>query len=188
MRRFPTGSPCRTSVPEEVTFRITAADGYFTTTGRFNMLNSDQDSVAAGTWITVADSVTVGPGATVIVPFTTSVPDNAQPGDYAAGIAASIMSVSAGSDGSPNVGVESRVGFRVMTRVTGELAPQVSVEGATSDYRLSWNPFRPGSATLTFDVVDSGNTRLIVDGSVSVAGRTVPLLDADAPAPGTAAG
>src|ERR1044072_2939594 len=39
---------------QEVTFRITAADGYFTATGRFNMLNSDQTSVAAGTWITVA--------------------------------------------------------------------------------------------------------------------------------------
>ena len=72
----------------EVTFAITAADGYFTPTGRFNMLPSDATSVDAGTWISVDDQVTVAPGGTAALPFTVEVPDDATPGDHAARMAA----------------------------------------------------------------------------------------------------
>jgi hypothetical protein len=97
-----------------VTLRISAADGYFQENGRFSMLPSDKESVDAGLWIEVQDEVTVGAGETVIVPFTTTVPENATPGDHAAGIAASVLSQQVEEDGAM-AGVESRVGFRVMT-------------------------------------------------------------------------
>lgn len=102
---------------EAVTFRISAADGYFTDTGRFSMLESGRESVDAGTWISAPETVTVEPGGSGTVPFTVTVPENATPGDHAAGIAASVVSQGTGPDGS-GVGVESRIGFRVMTRVT----------------------------------------------------------------------
>ncbi|NRG40808.1 DUF916 domain-containing protein [Rathayibacter sp. VKM Ac-2835] len=164
---------------QTVTFRIDAADGYFTDKGRFNMLPSDQESVDAGTWITAPETVTVEPGGTGIVPFTVTVPDDAEPGDHAAGLAASLVSV--GTDvGGSFVGVESRIGFRVMTRVTGDVAPAVAVENLTGDYRLSWNPFQPGSLTVTADIVNTGNVRLLLDGSASSQGATAPLVAADA--------
>ncbi|MCJ1674002.1 DUF916 domain-containing protein [Rathayibacter sp. VKM Ac-2929] len=164
---------------QTVTFRIDAADGYFTDKGRFNMLPSDQESVDAGTWITAPETVTVEPGGTGIVPFTVSVPDDAEPGDHAAGIAASLVSV--GTDvGGSSVGVESRIGFRVMTRVTGDVAPAVAVENLTGDYRLSWNPFQPGALTVTADIVNTGNVRLLLDGSATAQGATAPLVAADA--------
>jgi len=156
---------------EEVTFRLAAADGFYNRNGRFDMLPSDQASVAAGTWIDVPETVTVPPSGMVVVPFTITVPGNAEPGDHAAGIAASVLSVKTG-DGA-GVGVESRVGFRVMTRVTGELAPAYAVTNVAADYQTSWNPIRPGSIDVSFDVVNEGNTRLEVAGVLEIAGRSI---------------
>lgn len=151
----------------EVTFALSAADGYYTDTGRFNMLPSDQESVDAGLWIDLPDSVTVGPNGTVVVPFTTTVPEGAIPGDHAAGIAASVSSVGTDAGGS-EVGVESRVGFRVMTRVTGDIVPSYAVSGIESGYDMSWNPFRPGSASTSFTVENTGNASLLVTGATTI--------------------
>ncbi|MBD7958795.1 hypothetical protein H9651_14225 [Microbacterium sp. Sa4CUA7] len=150
-----------------VTFRLTAADGYYTAKGRFDMLPSTEPSVDAGTWIELPPTVTVEPNATAVIPFTTTVPDDAIPGDHAAGIAASVLS--SGTDGSGSeVGVESRVGFRLMTRVTGDILPAVSIVGAIADYQQSWNPFLPGAASVTFTVRNTGNTGIALEGAVAV--------------------
>ncbi|GAA4192660.1 DUF916 domain-containing protein [Microbacterium oryzae] len=163
---------------QDVTFRLSTADGYFRENGRFSMRSSDEESVDAGTWIDVVDEVSVPAQETVIVPFTTAVPDNATPGDHAAGIAASVLSEQVSEDGA-TVGVESRVGFRVMTRVTGEIAPAAEVQNVSSDYRMSWNPISPGDATVRFEVVNTGNTRLLVTGAVDVQGGEIAFPAAD---------
>ncbi|NQX26180.1 DUF916 domain-containing protein [Microbacteriaceae bacterium VKM Ac-2854] len=163
---------------EAVTFTLTAADGYFTPTGRFNMNAADVESTDAGTWIDVQDTVTVDANGTAIVPFTVTVPEVVEPGDHAAGIAASVRSEQASADGT-KVGVESRVGFRVMTRVTGELAPAASIANVDASYDLSWNPFTPGSMTVSFDVLNDGNARFTAAGDVSAAGAKVSYPSAD---------
>jgi hypothetical protein len=162
-----------------VTFVISAADGYLTSTGRFNMLPSDRESVAAGTWVEAPPSIAVGPGATEIVPFTVSVPENATPGDHAAGIAASVESVGTGEGGNA-VSIESRVGFPVMTRVTGELQPSLGIEPGSIGYDLSWNPFQPGRVTVTYRLVNDGNVRMQAKPTVSAQGQT-SAADPDAP-------
>jgi hypothetical protein len=154
----------------DVTFRLAAADGFYTRTGRFDMLPADQESVDSGTWISIPEEVAVPAGETVVIPFEIDVPDTAEPGDHAAGITASILSVQSGEDGA-SVGVESRVGFRVLTRVTGEITPAAAVESLAASYALSWNPFRPGEMTVTFDVVNEGNTRLIAEGVAQAGGQ-----------------
>ncbi|MDR0594431.1 MAG: DUF916 domain-containing protein, partial [Bifidobacteriaceae bacterium] len=147
--------------PAAVTFRLTAADGYFTDGGGFNMLTADDESVGAGTWITIPESVEVESGQAAIVPFTVEAPDNATPGDHAAGVAASIRT------GGDDVGIESRVGFRVLTRVKGELAPRVeaSVGGG---YEGAANPFKPGRVEVAYTLADAGNTRLSIQPDVRV--------------------
>ncbi|MHC2999620.1 WxL protein peptidoglycan domain-containing protein [Microbacterium sp. HJ5] len=155
----------------EVTFRLTAADGFYTRNGRFDILPADQESVDAGTWITIPEEVTVGAGETAVVPFDISVPENAEPGDHAAGITASVLSTQTG-DGGASVGVESRVGFRVTTRVTGEITPEAVVDAVVGDYATSWNPLRPGELTVTFDVENTGNTILLIEGSVNAGGQS----------------
>lgn len=163
-----------------VTFRLTAADGYFTEKGRFTMLPSGRPSVDAGTWISVQDSVSVEAGQTAVVPYLITVPENAEPGDHAAGIAASVLS---GGGGEGNqVGVESRVGFRVMTRVTGELRPSLSTEHALGEYSLAWNPLSPGDVTASLDLVNTGNVRLDVTGFITAGGQRVSLPAAEGPA------
>jgi hypothetical protein len=151
-----------------VTFAVAGADGYFTPTGRFNMLASGDQSIDAGTWIEVADSVTVDAGGTTIVPFTVTVPADATPGDHAAGIAASISSESA--TGGTTVGVESRVGFRVMVRVKGEIEPDLQVS-ASGGYVTDWNPFDPGSVALDYTLTNAGNVRMSAGAGVTWEGR-----------------
>jgi hypothetical protein len=147
------------------TFILTAADGYFTDTGRFSMLQAGDTSVGAGTWISVAPDVAVEPGATVVVPFTVTVPENATPGDHAAGIAASIVSSGTTSDGT-RVGVESRVGFRVITQVEGALAPALAVDDLSADYSPSFNLFTPGEVAIRYTAENAGNTQLTVGETV----------------------
>ncbi len=154
-----------------VTFALTAADGYFTPTGRFNMLPSDQPSTAAGRWISIKESVVVAAGAVAVVPFTVSVPADATPGDHAAGVAASITSQSTGE--GAKLGVESRVGFRVMTRVAGELTPHLDL-AAEGDYRVSWNPFAPGRVTVIAELANTGNVRLTAEAALRTEAGAIP--------------
>ncbi|MDR1189464.1 MAG: DUF916 domain-containing protein [Bifidobacteriaceae bacterium] len=154
---------------EPVTFSLVAADGYFTASGRFNMLNRPEESTDAGKWIGIAPQVQVEPDATAVVPFTITVPANAEPGDHAAGVAATIMSAPAQGSGS-GLGVTSRFGIRVMTRVTGQLAPGLEISGVKTGYDVSWNPARPGRLKVRFDLTNTGNVALIVTGTVAASG------------------
>ncbi|UNK70327.1 DUF916 domain-containing protein [Microbacterium sp. H1-D42] len=152
---------------QQVTFDLTAADGYFTDTGRFNILAADETSVGAGTWVDIDESVTVPSHGSAVVPFTVTVPSDATPGDHAAGVAASITTLSNG-DGA-QLGVNSRVGFRVMTRVAGEVVHGVAV-AADGDYSVAWNPFTPGTVRMSVTVENTGNVRLTVDPVIEIAG------------------
>lgn len=148
---------------EPADFRLSAADGYFTDAGRFNMLPADQSSTAAGTWISLAPSVSVAAGAQALVPFTVTVPSDATPGDHPAGVAAGVVT------GDSAVGVESRIGFRVMTRVVGEVVPAVENQ-VTAVYQPSWNPFVPGSLRVDTVIANTGNARLAAATTVTAAG------------------
>ncbi|MBM7493465.1 hypothetical protein JOD64_004687 [Micromonospora luteifusca] len=134
-----------------VAFSLKAADGYLTDKGRFNMLSSDRPSVDGGTWIDVQERVTVGPDETKVVPFTITVPRSATPGDHPAGIAATVTSTGG------TVSVESRVGFRVMVRVNGSVRAALPIQGLTTRYTPSWNPFAAGTVRVRYTVVNDGN-------------------------------
>ncbi|WP_426512028.1 hypothetical protein ACPPVO_16210 [Dactylosporangium sp. McL0621] len=136
------------------TFALSAADGYLTDKGRFNMLPADQPSKDGGTWIAVRQNVTVGPNETKVVPFTITVPRDAAPGDHPAGIAASVFS------SSGTVSVDSRVGFRVMLRASGTVTPKVSADRLTVRYERSWNPLRSGTLHIGYSTTNTGNIRV----------------------------
>jgi len=165
----------------DATFDLSAADGYYTRKGRFDMLPATEESVGAGTWIDLQPEVAVPAGETVVVPYTLTVPENAEPGDHAAGIAASVTSVQSDADGGAAVGVQSRVGFQVMTRVTGQLAPAASLSGVSTVYHTEWNPLRAGTATVDFEVTNEGNTRIIAEGEVTLGGHTAAFPEPGEP-------
>lgn len=153
----------------DATFKITAKDGYYTESGRFNMLGSTEPNVGAGLWIDVASHVVVAAGQTAVVPYAITVPAKATPGDHAAGIAASVTTTGTSGSGD-QLQVESRMGFKVLLRATGQLAPGAALEDVSAKYRMSWNPFAPGSMEVHYTVRNTGNTRLVLDQSVTAAG------------------
>ncbi|QGH70028.1 WxL protein peptidoglycan domain-containing protein [Pseudactinotalea sp. HY158] len=164
---------------QEVTFQLSAADGYFTRSGRFDMLASGEESVGAGTWISLPQEVTIAAGEMAVVPVTIEVPERAEPGDHAAGVAASVMSVQSSEDGGAGVGVESRIGIRVETRVRGTLDPAAGLEVSGARYEQSWNPFVPGRATVSFEVTNEGNTTLDAAGVLRIGGQEIAFPAAD---------
>lgn len=157
----------------DVVFALSAADGFYTEAGRFDMLASDQESTDAGTWIAIPNAVEIPAGGSAVVPFTITVPENAEPGDHAAGVAASVISVKTDASGATGVGVESRVGVKVITRVAGEIAPAFTVGDVQSDFRVDPNPFEAGELTVTFDVENTGNARMDAAGTLDIAGQQV---------------
>lgn len=161
-----------------VTFAITAADGYFTDTGRFTMLPNTQPSTRAGTWITVQDTVDVPAGQTVVLPYTVTVPTNATPGDHAAGIAAAVR-YTGENPGGGTIGVESRVGFRVITRVTGEVSPSLIASDVQTTYETSWNPLVAGTTVVQTRLHNDGNVSLVVSGTAEAGGSEAPFAYVD---------
>ncbi|WP_459804457.1 WxL protein peptidoglycan domain-containing protein [Herbidospora sp. RD11066] len=148
------------------TFSLKAADGYLTDKGRFNMLQSNQTSKDGGTWIDVQNEIKVGPNETKVVPFTITVPRNATPGDHPAGIAAAVHSANG------TVAVESRVGFRVMMRATGDIKAAVAVSGLSASYDQTWNPFTSGTVTVKYTATNEGNVAASGAGAVAVSDLT----------------
>lgn len=134
----------------EATFILSAADGYFNRNGRFDMLSADQESVDAGTWIELEESVTVPARTTAVVPFTITVPDDAAPGGHEAGVAASVLT------DRGTMQVMSRVGVRVAIDVSGEVVPGLNLEVTGVTYQMSWNPFSSGRLEIRLSLSNGG--------------------------------
>lgn len=145
---------------------VYAADGFLTDDGTLDLLPAGEESTALGSWIALDQAeVEIPPQERVEVPFTVTVPDDATPGDYAAGVVSSLVVVA--EDG---VTTDRRLGSRVHLRVQGELAPALAVDDVRLAYDGTLNPFAPGGATVTFTVTNEGNARVAPATAVRVAG------------------
>ncbi|MFF2371890.1 DUF916 domain-containing protein [Agromyces sp. NPDC058110] len=151
--------------PEGIELEVYAADGFLTPDGSLDILPKGEESVELGSWVTVeSPSISLASGETAEIPFEVAVPADAPPGDYAAGVVAS-MTVDA-----EGVVTERRLGSRVHLRVLGDLAPAFTVTDVTVDYTGTPVPFAPGDGSVTFTLTNTGNTRLAPDAVVQVAG------------------
>lgn len=166
----------------DVTFSLTANDGYRTQSGSFDMMPSDHTPEFGGAWISFDESsVSVPAGGEVIVPFSVEVPENATPGDHIAGVAASIR-----TEASENVATEHRVGVRVNIRVAGEVSAAPGLVADNTSYEMSWNPFAPGKMLLDGQITNNGNIRFAgqlsgtAGGSTSTPGEDIEFLPGEA--------
>ncbi|MBE1877652.1 DUF916 domain-containing protein [Myceligenerans pegani] len=173
-------------------FRVYGADA--TTdydTGAFTLIAADQASTDLGSWTSVDSGaatcpdtdddaeaacaaelgvvVRLEPGARADIPFTITVPHDATPGDHAAGIVASFRSGADDGEGSA-VQLEQRVGTRIYLRVDGETTPALDVTGVVAGFDGAANPFGAGTATVGFDLTNTGNTRISGEPEVRVSG------------------
>ena len=159
------------------TFAVYASDGVVTPDGSFDVLASAEQPVDGGAWITVGPVdgaqprdgggliLEVAAGATAMVPVGIAVPAEATPGDHPAGVVAELVQ-GAGSA----VQLSSRVGVRVHLRVSGDVVAALAPDTVATSYTPSWNPFAPGTLTVTTTVSNVGNVRLGARTTTSLAG------------------
>lgn len=168
----------------EVTFTLAANDGYLTASGSFDMRPSSHVPADGGSWIEVADAVTVPAGGSAVVPISIEVPAEATPGDHPAGVAASIQSA-----GDGMVATEHRVGVRVDIRVTGTAQADAALHDVAARPVVVWSPLEPGGMDVSAALVNTGNVRLRSDLDVTVSGplattRSTRIASGDVGNPG----
>ncbi len=171
---------------EDLLLHVYAADALTTPVGGFDLRAGDEPVREAGGWVAVEkDQVVLPPRGGVTVPVRIRVPKDAEPGDHAAGIVASVTAQSEGT----GVDVERRVGTRVYVRITGEVEPALSA--GIDDAGFVGGLWPPGRTEVDLTTTNSGNIRLSGTTSVTVSGpfgwggRTVPAGEVENLLPGT---
>lgn len=153
------------------TFRIYGTDAFTDRkTGAFSLLVASQKPTDVGSWISIPTrEQVIQPNQELRIPFQISVPTDATPGDHSAGIIASVIVKTKGTD-QANITVEERVAARVYLRVVGPLKAAVASVGQTSAYAPNLNPFAPGSSSVDYGVKNTGNVRVDVAQTIALTG------------------
>ena len=153
-----------------VTFSLTAADAFNTTTGAIDLLSSEQKSKDVGSWVSFAKTtLTIQPGERVNEPFTVTIPSNASPGDHTGGVIASTLLAATNAQGA-KVNVDRRLAVPLYLRVAGPLHPGLAIESVSTRYHGTYNPLGGGNIDVTYTVHNTGNERLDLNQDVSVTG------------------
>ncbi|MFJ3903523.1 WxL protein peptidoglycan domain-containing protein [Streptomyces sp. NPDC090025] len=173
----------KTAAP--LTFLLYGADAYNTERdGGFAVRTRQEKQTGAGAWIKPAqDKVTVPPRSAVTVPYTLTVPDDAEPGDHPGAVVALDERIAKGAAGDVALGVQRAVGARVYLRVGGPTVPALSVEDVT----LSQDrPLVPGAgsstAVVSYTLYNRGNVALdprVALKAEGLFGRTLLSRDLD---------
>nr|WP_051844235.1 DUF916 domain-containing protein [Streptomyces globisporus] len=171
----------KTSAP--LTFRLYGADAYNTDRdGGFAVRTQREKQTGAGAWIKPERTrITVPARSAVTVPYTLTVPADADPGDHPGALVALDERIARGGKGAVAVGVQRAVGARVYLRVNGPTVPALAVEDVTLDQDRPLVPgTRTSSALVSYTLHNRGNVTLnpkVVLKARGLFGRT--LLDRD---------
>lgn len=153
----------------QLTFRVYAADGSTTDDGSFTVGAGNVEPTGAGSWVTLEQElVTIPAGQQVTIPLSVDIPEDATPGDHAAGIVATVYEERV-SDPSQPVDVEFRTGTRMYIRVNGAARASLAITSLAVDYDGTGNPL-DGAANVTFRVQNNGSVRLAGTPTVAIEG------------------
>lgn len=165
----------------ELTLTIYASDARTTETGAIDLLPAGEEPRDVGAWIELdTNKVTIPAKDFIDVPFTLTVPADAESGDHTGGIVTSYMAPGTDTEGQP-VKLDRRLGTRVQVRVDGELRPGLTITDFHASYDGSANPAGKGDMTVTYTVENTGNVRmsaqqvLNVDGALGLTGVKATL-------------
>ena len=128
----------------------------------------------AGAWISLAGigragTITLAPLTRQVITIAVSVPTNANPGDHAAGVIASVTSSVVSKTGE-RVKFEQRVALRTYFRISGPLKPELKVEALHAKYHGTLSLLGPGTVTITYRVHNTGNIILSGTQAVQISG------------------
>ena len=144
-----------------VTLSVYAADAYNTPDGAFDVLRAGQTSRDLGSWVKLRrTTATVPARSALITPIELRVPKNAEPGDHAAAIVASLRSRVRDRKGNV-VDRDDRVGTRLYVRIAGPLHPRIELSRHEAGFHAGRIPLGRGRATVTYTIRNTGNVRLV---------------------------
>jgi hypothetical protein len=146
------------------TLSVYAVDATSASNGDFTYAPQSAARTGAGAWLAVgtpgaSGKVTVKARSTTILPVHLTVPNNAPPGDHAAAVIVSLTGLVNGKSGE-RVRLQQRVATRVIVRVSGPLRPQLRIANLKATYAASLGVFSRGTATVSYDIVNTGNVLL----------------------------
>ncbi len=150
---------------------VVMADG-----GGLSLTPRDRPNAGAGAWIAVTGPTTVtvpaqtpdGGYGSVVIPFSVTIPADAEPGDHVGGVVAALRTTGRGAN-TPTIELEQRVAARVYVRVQGPVEPGLEVRDIRATHHRD-GVLGAGSATVRYTLANTGNVRLAVDSSVTIAG------------------
>lgn len=146
---------------------VYAADGTTSSTGALDLLPAAEASNHLGLWVTVeTPELELFPGDKTEIPFTLTVPADAEPGDYVGGLVSSYVDSAQGG----TVQVDRRLATRMNLKVAGEGKMSLMPGKLSVTHGIAWNPFAPISAEATFIINNDGNVRARGSYEVTTAG------------------
>jgi hypothetical protein len=160
-----------------VTVQLYGADAYnIAADGGFAFTGFNQKPTGVGTWVKLPITrVRVPAGKAADIPIVVQVPANVTPGDTAGGVVARETRVRQGqSVAGMGVGVRAGVGVRVYAQVAGLLHPKLSLTKLTLHLGggLRSRILGAGTATVSYQVGNTGNVRLSPESSGKLTTRT----------------
>lgn len=110
------------------TFELYATNAYNTHSGAFALKPRGLLRAGIGAWTQLSSAQVTVPAQTAeTVPFTMSVPADAQPGDYAGGLVALDVTGTQGASAASKVSLREGVATAVFLRVEGRLSPAATI-------------------------------------------------------------
>lgn len=155
----------RNSGSAALTLAVYGSGAFTDESGALDIATTEAGPDAIGTWISPSvQSVEIEAGGLVRIPFTVTVPEDAQPGEHAGALLTVLES------SGDTVSVDMRYATRVTATVAGELTAGLSVDQARLDVRTGFWPWEAAAADVSYDVRNTGNTRLSAVQLITAAG------------------
>ncbi|MCX5410204.1 DUF916 domain-containing protein [Streptomyces sp. NBC_00335] len=173
-----------------LSFQVYGSDAYNTPRdGALAYRQAGEAQSGIGAWITLGtNALVIPPGRAADIPFTVNVPGDVTPGSHIGGIVALNNAVEeAGGASGVDVGIQRAIAVRIQLTVEGPVTPGLAVRSVRVHHHPSGVPFADARTTLTYKVVNTGNTALRPTVSPRLQGlfglrhssfaeRTLPLL------------
>ncbi|WP_028046178.1 hypothetical protein [Cellulomonas sp. URHE0023] len=132
--------------------------------------------VGAGSWVSSDVAHVQAPAQTaqdgfgfVVVPFTVTIPTNAEPGDHVAAVVAALTAKGEAGAGTPALDLEQRVAARLYITVDGALAPGLVIKNLGASFEPG-GLVSAGSVKVAYTLENTGNVRMKVSPTVRVVG------------------
>lgn len=160
------------------TIAVYATDSVRSSDGAFACAQMVEPKNIVGSWITLTkEKVTLEPSQSEIVPFTITVPSNADVGEHNGCI---VMQESVEAKNVENgIGLSFRSAIRVALLVPGAISKQLSIESldvSKNSDSITLTPFVRNTGNVSLDVDVKSSLRRLFGGTVSEIGGEYPVL------------